>query len=576
MKTIQTPMLSLFIILTVVLSPAQAQNLFVTAAKDSTTAGLLYEYTTNGTPSTFASGLDNPAGLDFDSAGNLFLACVGGGTIYKYTTNGTRSTFASGVNSPNGLAFDSAGNLFVASLGGSILKFAPNGTNSTFASGLNWTPFALAFDSTGNLFVTDYGSGTVYKFTPDGTQSTFASGIDYTRDLAFDAAGNLFVSSSFEGNGYIYKFTTNGVRSTFASGLDPMGLAFDSAGNLFAADFGGGKINKYTPSGAQSTFATGISEPWFLAVQPIPYTPTLNIAPRAGNQTVLFWPASATNYVLQSATNQSSPNWVAVTNGTPITGVSLTNTLRALFLRLYPIVLAQGLTFTTNTYNVGSVPSWVVAADVNGDGKLDLICANSGGGNGNTLTVLTNNGSGGFGSNATLNVGSDPYCVVAADVNGDGKPDLISANDGDNTLTVLTNNGSGGFGSNATLNVGSQPDCVVAADVNGDGKLDLISANVDANTLTVLTNNGSGGFGSNATLTVGSYPVFVVAADINGDGKLDLISSELWRQHADSADEQRQRWLWLQCHAQRGQLSDLRRGGGCQRGRQTGFDQREC
>ena len=72
---------------------------------------------------------------------------------------------------------------------------------------------------------------------------------------------------------------------------------------------------------------------------------------------------------------------------------------------------------------------------------------------------------------------SRPICVVAADVNGDGKLDLISANYGANTLTVLTNNGSGGFGSNATLSVGSGPTCVVAADVDGDGKLDLISAN---------------------------------------------------------------------------------------------------
>jgi hypothetical protein len=87
-------------------------------------------------------------------------------------------------------------------------------------------------------------------------------------------------------------------------------------------------------------------------------------------------------------------------------------------------------------------------------------------------------------------VGNAPVCVVAADVNNDGKLDLICANEDDNTLTVLTNNGSGGFGSYATLNAGIGPVCVVAADVNNDGKLDLICGyygNGIGNTLTVLT-----------------------------------------------------------------------------------------
>ncbi len=194
-------------------------------------------------------------------------------------------------------------------------------------------------------------------------------------------------------------------------------------------------------------------------------------------------------------------------------------------------VFAQGLTFTTNSYAVGTNARSVAAADVNGDGKLDLISANFGAG---TLTVLTNNGSGIFGSNATCRVGNYPISVTAADVNGDGKPDLISANYGisppqwGNTLTVLTNNGNGVFGSNATLVAGGYgcgPHCVVAADTRGSGKLDLICANLDASTLTVLTNNGSGIFGSNATYNVGGAPYCVVAADINHDGKLDLISA---------------------------------------------------
>jgi hypothetical protein len=193
---------------------------------------------------------------------------------------------------------------------------------------------------------------------------------------------------------------------------------------------------------------------------------------------------------------------------------------------------AQNLTFTSNTYIVQSGADCVTIADVNGDGSLDIICANYGyrpgdpgapGGWNNTLTVLTNSGSGIFSSNATLIVGTGPTIIVAADVNGDGKPDLISANQTDNTLTVLTNNGSGGFGFDATLPVGSKPLGLIAADVNGDGRLDLVCANNGTNTLTVLTNNGSGIFGSNATVTVGNLPYSIAAADVNGDGKLDLI-----------------------------------------------------
>jgi hypothetical protein len=62
-------------------------------------------------------------------------------------------------------------------------------------------------------------------------------------------------------------------------------------------------------------------------------SPSLGIAV-AGNQEIIYWPAWATNYILQTATNLASPNWVVVSNGTPVIGVTLTNVTPAAFFRL--------------------------------------------------------------------------------------------------------------------------------------------------------------------------------------------------------------------------------------------------
>ena len=172
--------------------------------------------------------------------------------------------------------------------------------------------------------------------------------------------------------------------------------------------------------------------------------------------------------------------------------------------------------------SVSQNPFWVTAADVNGDGSIDLISASF---TGNVLTVLTNNGSGGFTLASTLPVGYNTVSIVAADFDGDSKPDLACANYGDNTLSVLTNSGGGNFTLSATLNVGNNPHSVAAADVNGDGKMDLICANFSGNNLSVLTNDGTGKFVLASNPTVGNAPFCVIAADVNGDGKMDLITA---------------------------------------------------
>ena len=296
-----------------------------------------------GNVSTFAaSGLYGSLGLACNSSSNLFAATSLNGNydILEFTPAGSQSIFASGFVQVEGLAFDSNGNLFAADGGsgnGTIYKFTPGGSQSTFVNGgvLGGGVRGLAIDSSNNLFVADNlgGSGYIYKFTPGGSQSTFASGLDVPSGLAFDSSGNLFVAVI----GSILKFTPGGVMSTFATGLDaPYGLAFDSSGNLFEADYASGNIYEFTPGGGQSTFATNLDQPAFLAFAPTaatPPPPSLHIA-SVGNQSILFWPASGTNYVLQSTTNLASPNWVTVSNGAPIIGVTLTNNLPAAFFRL--------------------------------------------------------------------------------------------------------------------------------------------------------------------------------------------------------------------------------------------------
>jgi hypothetical protein len=103
--------------------------------------------------------------------------------------------------------------------------------------------------------------------------------LSYPLGLAFDSAGDLFESDLYSGN--IYEFTPGGVRSTFASAVSPDGLAFNSAGDLFEADWDSGTINEFTPGGVRSTFASGLDYPVGLAFQdetlPVPEPSVLGL-----------------------------------------------------------------------------------------------------------------------------------------------------------------------------------------------------------------------------------------------------------------------------------------------------------
>jgi hypothetical protein len=204
---------------------------------------------------------------------------------------------------------------------------------------------------------------------------------------------------------------------------------------------------------------------------------------------------------------------------------------------------ASAIFLEAPTYSSGGLyASSIAVADVNGDGKLDLVvaneCANDNNDCNGSVGVLMSNGDGTFQTAMTYNSGGNRvYSVAVADVNGDGKPDLVVANNCasesncNGTVGVLLGNGDGTFQTAMTYGSGGYDAIsVTVADVNGDGKPDLVVANNCASestcngTVGVLLGNGDGTFRAAVTYGSGGYDATSVAvADVNGDGKPDLV-----------------------------------------------------
>ena len=160
-------------------------------------------------------------------------------------------------------------------------------------------------------------------------------------------------------------------------------------------------------------------------------------------------------------------------------------------------------------------------ADVNRDGWVDLIMTNPNG----SVDVALGRGDGTFQAPLHFPLSAAASAVMAADVNGDGIPDIVTVSSSSATsgvLTVAIGDGSGGFTTQPTAIAGG-PVSVVAADFNGDHHLDVAVAHSPGNSISVLAGNGNGTFGPPTTIPLGATPVQMLTDDINGDGNADLI-----------------------------------------------------
>jgi len=201
--------------------------------------------------------------------------------------------------------------------------------------------------------------------------------------------------------------------------------------------------------------------------------------------------------------------------------------------RLAPALLvAAGLTeasasslFPNQVYPIDGAPVGVVAADFNGDGRLDLAAPVRDGAAGVAILLARDHGT--FEQVASLGASADAFSVVAADFNGDLRADLAVAWSTTSEITIELGRGDGTFARGARLAAGALPRSLAAGDLDRDGHQDLVAALYDPGSILVLPGRGDGTFAPGTLLAAGWHPVSITLADCDGDGRLDVAVANL-------------------------------------------------
>ena len=286
---------------------AQAQLFNFTTFAGSTAQG-------NVDGVTNLSEFNQPGGVAMDTSGNIYIADTADNTIRKIAAGGTVSTFAGSpgisgsadgngtnafFNAPQGVAVDNSGNVYVADTGndtirkitsaGVVTTLAGEPGNAGSANGLGtnaqfYAPEGLAVDASSNVFVADTWNDTIRELSSSGSVTTIAgwpgtfgstnatgtNALFYEPGgVAVDASDDVFVADT--GNNAVREIAAGGSVTTLAGSVGnfgytngtgtnalfnaPQGIAIDSSGNLYVADYLNNAIRRVTTAGVVMTVA---------------------------------------------------------------------------------------------------------------------------------------------------------------------------------------------------------------------------------------------------------------------------------------------------------------------------------
>ena len=198
--------------------------------------------------------------------------------------------------------------------------------------------------------------------------------------------------------------------------------------------------------------------------------------------------------------------------------------------------IASNSLTTSESYDIDGGLAWtssIAVADIDGDGRPDIVAAT-----GDTVVLVFHGTLEGFDFPVSFVVGN--YCnnISVADIDGDGKPDIIGVNSPDSTVSILRNVATPGivdatsFASQVIFHTGYEPQSVAVADFDGDGKPDIVVSSLDTSALrgqvSIFRNTATPGIINSSSFatrvdSAAGFAFYSVAGDIDGDGKADII-----------------------------------------------------